>query len=235
MPRSPPSDEYLLGHSKSEEDRLKRQPEELAADSSGLLDQIGIQPGYRVADIGCGPHGILDLLSDRVGPTGTVVGVERSESSIELARQFIAARGLRNVELLQADAKATPLPRASFDVVHARLVLVNVPEPRRVVDEMVALVRPGGMVASHEADRGLSLCDPPSTAWDRLVGVFEACSRNSGMERTVERFTSTSQERTLARPPFRIVRYRYLRRAQNALGAGAPSIGQFVKLPQSAQ
>jgi SAM-dependent methyltransferase len=181
------SDEYLLGHSKSEEERLQRQSEELAADSFRFLDQIAIQPGYRVADIGCGPRGILDLLAERVGSDGKVVGVERSESSIGFARQFVAARGLRNVELLHADATATGLPRGSFDVVHARLVLVNVPEPRRVVDEMVALMRPGGIVASHEVDWGASICEPPSSAWDRLVGAFEACSRNSGMDSRIGR------------------------------------------------
>src|ERR1700687_1840679 len=141
--------EYLLGHSANDEERLRRLPRELAADSSRFLGQLGIQPGDRAVDIGCGPQGILDLLSERVGPNGKVVGVERNEATVQLAREFIARRQLRNVEVLQADAKATGLPRVLFDVVHARLVLVNVPEPERVVEEMVALARPGGIVASH--------------------------------------------------------------------------------------
>jgi SAM-dependent methyltransferase len=106
-----------------------------------------------------------------------------------LARQFIAEHDLRNVEVLQGDAKATGLPKASFDVVHARLVLVNVPDPQRVVQEMVDLARPGGVVASHEADWGAFLCDPPSPAWDRLSEVFEAYSRNNGIDLFVGRKT----------------------------------------------
>jgi SAM-dependent methyltransferase len=115
------------------------------------------------------------------------VGVERSDSSIELARQFIAAHHLRNVELLHADATATGLPRASFDFVHARLVLVNLPEPRRVLDEMFALVRPGGILASHEVDWGASICEPPSAAWDRLLAAFEACASNRGVDLRIGR------------------------------------------------
>jgi ubiquinone/menaquinone biosynthesis C-methylase UbiE len=187
--RKPQPDEYLLGHSANEEERLRRQPHELAPDSRRLLDQLDIRPGDQAIDVGCGPQGILDLLSERVGPKGTVVGLERSESTVRLARKFVAERQLRNVEVLEADAKSTGLPRDSFDVVHARLVLVNVPEPQRVVEEMIALARPGGVIASHEADWGAFLCNPPSRAWDRLLEVFLAYSRNNGIDLFVGRKT----------------------------------------------
>lgn len=124
-----------------------------------------------------------------VGKNGTVVGIEQNKSTLDLARQFIAERELWNVELLHGDAKATGLPRASCDVVHARLVLVNLPEPHQVVKEMVALARPRGIVASHEADWGASICDPPSRAWDRLVAVFKEYSRSVGIDLFVGRKT----------------------------------------------
>ena len=185
----PQPDEYLLGHNANEEERLKRQPQELAPDSRRLLDQLNIRPGDRAIDIGCGPQGILDLLSERVGTNGKVVGLERSESTVQLARQFIAKHNLRNVEVLHGDAKVTGLLRASFDLVHARLVLVNVPDPQRVVEEMIALARPGGVVASHEADWGASLCYPSSPAWDRVLEAFEAYSGNHGIDLFVGRKT----------------------------------------------
>jgi ubiquinone/menaquinone biosynthesis C-methylase UbiE len=185
----PQPDEYLLGHNANEEERLKRQPQELAPDSRRLLDQLNIRPGDRAIDIGCGPQGILDLLSERVGTNGKVVGLERSDSTVELARQFIAKHNLRNVEVLHGDARVTGLPRASFDLVHARLVLVNVPEPQRVVEEMIALARPGGVVASHEADWGTFLCYPPSAAWDRVLEALETYSRSHGIDLFVGRKT----------------------------------------------
>jgi SAM-dependent methyltransferase len=117
------------------------------------------------------------------------VGLERNEPTVHLARQFIAEHGLRNVEVLQGDAQATGLPRASFDLVHARLVLVNVPEPQRVIKEMIDLARPGGIVASHEADWGTFLCDPPSPAWDWLQEIFLAYARKIGIDLYVGRKT----------------------------------------------
>ena len=143
------SDVYLLGRSHVEEERLRKQVQELAGETHWLLDQLHIRKGARAIDLGCGPRGALDLLSARVGHLGIVVGLEKSENFIRLAWKFVADRQLTNVEIVQGDAKATNLPRESFDVVFARLVLVNVPEPEGVVKEMAALARPGVVVASR--------------------------------------------------------------------------------------
>jgi tRNA A58 N-methylase Trm61 len=144
------SDHYLLGRGEGEEARLKRQIADLAPDSDAQLDKIGIKPGERVVDLGCGPGGVLHLLGKRVGPTGSVLGIERSGHFAGLARRFVADHALPQVEIREGDAYDTGLPRASFDGAHMRLVLVNVPEPERIVREMVSLVRPGGWVASFE-------------------------------------------------------------------------------------
>jgi len=161
-------DQYFLGYREAEQARLQRQAEELAHEARAFFDRIGLAAGARVVEIGCGPQGCLDLLSERVGPTGRVVGVERSEDAVGLAARLIAERGLGNVEVLRGDARATGLPRGAFDVVTARLVLVNVPQPEEIVAEAVALVRPGGVVAFHEADWGHMSAirrSPPGRAW----------------------------------------------------------------------
>ncbi len=182
-------DAYLLGRSRVEEERLRKQVQELAGEAHWLLDQLDIRPGARAIDLGCGPQGVLDLLSARVGPSGTVLGLEASEHFVASARKYVADRRLANVEVVQGDAKATNLPRESFDVVFCRLVFVNVPEPERVAEEMVALVRPGGVVASHEADYLPHFCDPPSPAWDRLFEILQAYSRARGIDLFVGRKT----------------------------------------------
>src|SRR5262245_4293431 len=136
-------DQYLLGHRQAEQERLQQQAQQLAQESSWLFDQIGVALGSRVVEIGCGPHGCLDLLSARVGASGTVVGVERNTEAVALARKMVSERALANVEVLEGDARATGLPRASFDLATMRFVLVNVPQPEEIVAEAAALVRPG--------------------------------------------------------------------------------------------
>jgi SAM-dependent methyltransferase len=182
-------DHYLMGHSVAENERLRQQGEQLAADSSWLLDQIGIQPGWRAIDVGCGPRGILDLLAERVGPQGRVVGLERDPATVALGQEFVAERGLASVEIIPGDARATGLPRASFDLVHMRLVLVNVPEPDNIVTELVALARPGGIVAVHEVDwiAIAHVCEPPLPAWTRLMSAFAANASARGIDLSIGR------------------------------------------------
>jgi SAM-dependent methyltransferase len=181
------SEGYLLGYRGAEQQRLQRQAAELANEAAWLFDQVGPLDGGRVVEIGCGPHGCLDELSERVGATGTVVGVERSAEAVELAGKLVAERGLRNVEVLHGDGRATGLPGATFDLATARLVLVNVPEPERVVAEAVRLVRPGGTVAFHEADWVARVCDPPLAAWTRLIDLLTLYAEMNGMDLFVGR------------------------------------------------
>src|SRR5579862_4565410 len=89
-----------------------------------------------------------------------------------MARQYAAELGLANVEVVAGDARHTGLPSGSFDLVHARTLLINIPDPAEVVTEMVRLARPGGWVASQEPDTEHALCYPPLPAWDRLREIF---------------------------------------------------------------
>ncbi len=180
-------DRYVLGYRRAEQERLQRQAQELAHESSWLFDQLGDLHGARCVEIGCGPHGCLELLSKRVGPSGSVVGVERSQDAVDLARKMIVERGLNNVEVLCGDARSTELPPASFDLATARLVLVNVPEPEQIVAEAVALAKPGGYVAFHEADWVAHICDPPSDAWSAFVELFVRYSEQNGIDPFVGR------------------------------------------------
>jgi ubiquinone/menaquinone biosynthesis C-methylase UbiE len=175
-----PAAVYALGDTAGESARLERQADELRPEAVELLGRIGLRPGESAIDLGCGPVGVLDVLSSGVGPGGRVVGLDANPAHVEMARSFVRRRGLANVEVVQADARHTGLAADSFDVVHARTLLVTVPDPAEVLAEMVRLARPGGWVASQEPDVGYALCYPQLPAWDRLRSLFLAAFGRSG-------------------------------------------------------
>jgi SAM-dependent methyltransferase len=160
--------DYSLGVDDAERARLLAQCAMHRTEAELLLDRVGLRPGDRALDLGCGPLGVLDLLAERVGPTGRVVGIDREKRYLEIARQELDARGLDGVELVAADATATDLAPASFDLVHERLVLNNVPQPDAVVAEMVRLTRPGGRVALQDVDWLTWTCLPEHADWNLL-------------------------------------------------------------------
>ena len=138
--------------------------------------------GWRVVEIGCGPG----FLAERVGTGGRVTGIERNAEQVDSARRLLAANGLANVEVRCGDGRrATGLPAGSFDLTTARLVLVNVPEPQQIVDEMARLTRPGGVVACTKPS-------PPPSAWIRPTRRKTGWSRYSRRRRRGRASTATS-------------------------------------------
>ena len=181
-PGQDPNAVYALGSSAGESARLQRQADELATDSGDLLDRVGLRPGQAVIDLGCGPRGILDLLAERVAPAGRVVGLDADPAHTAMAAEFAAGRGLSSVEIITADASNTGLAAGSFDLVHARTLLINLPDPADVATEMMRLARPGGWVASMEPDTEYVRCYPPHPAFDRLCEIFTVVFRRNGAD-----------------------------------------------------
>ena len=102
-----PNAVYALGQNPEESARLQRQADELAPESTMVLDRANLGPGQNAVDLGCGPRGVLDLLAARVGADGRVVGVDADPAHVAMATEFVAGRGLANVEVLAADATGT--------------------------------------------------------------------------------------------------------------------------------
>ena len=146
--------------------------------------------GRAAIDLGCGPRGILDLLADRTSPGGRVVGLDANPAHTAMAAKFVSDRGLGGVQIVTADARRTGLGRRSFDLVHARTLLVNVPEPVVVVTEMVRLAKPGGQVAVTEPDTEHALCYPPHLAFDRMCEIFHAAFSRNGADPAIGRRVS---------------------------------------------
>lgn len=212
------AEQYLMGAATSELDRMLYQGEMFRPEAERLLDRCGPGPGARAADVGCGPLGILDLLSERVGPGGEVVGLDVQPEMLRLARSLVAERRLDNVRLVEGDAADTAEDKGGFDFVHTRLVLMNVPHSGAVLSAMVALARPGGTIAVQDVDWVTRVCDPrtprgrrsstsspscgASTAWTSTsAAACRACSARPGSSTSAWTPASASSNRATPTTP----------------------------------
>jgi SAM-dependent methyltransferase len=173
---------YSLGHNPGESERLQRQADELFAQSAALVDRTALGPGGSCIDIGCGPRGILDLLAQRVGSQGRVVGVDADPNHVAMANQMAADRNLDWISVVQDDARHINLPSSSFDVVHGRTILITVPNPLELAVEMARLAKPGGWVIGLEPDVEPSICHPGHPAYERLGAMFPAVFSRNGAD-----------------------------------------------------
>jgi ubiquinone/menaquinone biosynthesis C-methylase UbiE len=141
-----------------------------------MLERIGVATGWRCLDLGCGPRGITDLLSRRVGASGRVVGLDADPAFVEYGRKHAPA----NVEFVQGDAYRSGLPEASFDLVHVRFVASTAGEGLKLLREAIRLARRGGWVAFEESDNSSLKCFPPHPAFTRLADVMAALLERVG-------------------------------------------------------
>ena len=174
------SENYLLAGGAAELERLQLQARVWEPEAEVMLDQIGLQAGWQCLDLGCGAMGILGPLSRRVGPTGRVMGVDLDARQLAAARAFVQEAGLHNVENIEQNAYHTGFPRESFDLVHVRFVFAPVGRDEDLLGEMVALTKPGGIVAIQEPDATCWNCFPQHEAWDRLKGAILAAFKQGG-------------------------------------------------------
>jgi SAM-dependent methyltransferase len=105
---------------------------------------------WRRAGIGAGPGYAAADLAEIVGPSGSVVAVERSARFVEAGRKMLADHGFGNVAWHEIDLMADPLPGAGYDAAWCRWVACFVAEPAVLVDKIAAAVRPGGVAIFHE-------------------------------------------------------------------------------------
>ncbi len=172
---------YLLQDSAAELERLRLQARAWEPESDRFLDAIGVRPGWRCIDLGCGAMGVLGGLARRAGPTGEVVGVELDEVQLRGARAYVEVEGLPAVRLLRADAYDTGLPAHAFDLVHVRFLFAPVGRDEALLREMLRLVRPGGTVAIQEPDSSCWATWPRADAWETLKRfILEAFGRGGG-------------------------------------------------------
>src|SRR5277367_3962556 len=165
---------YILGHSNAELRRLMLQAAILKPITQRLLREIGMQPGMRVLDIGCGSGDVSLLLAEMVGPTGSVVGIDRSPAALALARDRARVTGHPNITFHEAALVNSGGP-APFDAAIGRYVLVHQADPAVMIRAAASHIRKGGVVAFHEISMFGPLEMRPSVPlWQQSLDLIRA-------------------------------------------------------------
>ncbi len=118
--------------------------EQLAPAQRRLLEMAGPRAGERVLDVACGTGLVTFPAAAAVGPSGSVLAVDLSDSMVDHVNAEAARRGLSQVAARRMDAEALQLPDRSFNATVCALGLMYVPDPGGALKEMVRVLAPEG-------------------------------------------------------------------------------------------
>lgn len=112
-----------------------------------LGERAGVGPGHKVLDIGCGTGALALHLAERVGPGGTVLGVDLSAPMLARAERRRAERGLAHLRFQQLDAQVHPFEPKAHDVLVSRFGVMFFSDPVAAFHNLRGALRPAGRLA----------------------------------------------------------------------------------------
>lgn len=140
------------------------------------LESFGVTDGWRCAEVGAGAGSIARWLSTRVGYGGKVV-------AIDIDTQYIKDLRAPNVEVRQQDITTTPLEKGTYDLVHAKILLMHLAEREQVLKQFAEALKPGGYLLVEEADiRSIQTCSPPEPLLTRAASALSTFFYFSGAD-----------------------------------------------------
>jgi len=134
-----------------------------------LMD-AGIQPGWDCLEVGGGGGTIARWMAGQVAPAGSVL-------CTDIDPRHLGGAALPNLRIERHDIARDALPDARFDLIHARLVLIHIPEREAVLARLVAALKPAGWLLIEDFDV-LSMLP------DRDVNPFEVTLATADAMRT---------------------------------------------------
>ena len=170
---------YVIRGGVEGRERLRLLSDVMGPSTRALLAEVGIRTGWTCLDVGCGGGDVTFELARAVGPAGRVVGVDRDETKLELARREAAQRGVTNVVFEGRDVTEWK-PDEQFDVVYARFLLTHLAHPADMAAAMRGHLRPGGVVIVEDIDFRGHFAEPDCPALTRYVDFYTSAVRARG-------------------------------------------------------
>jgi SAM-dependent methyltransferase len=153
---------------------------EAFAGSELLVERLGLAPGMRVLDAGCGPGRLTISVARAVEPTGEVLALDIQRAMLELLEHRLEAESITNVRILESGLGEGALERDAFDRVLLAFVLGEVRDRKAAGRELYAALKPGGILSATEGFGDPDYRRPISVRREVEPAGFELVDRFGG-------------------------------------------------------
>ncbi len=145
----------------------------LDATTTESLGEVGVGPGWNCLDVGAGGGSVARWLAERVAPDGSVVATDIATDNLPESP---------GVRVMRHDINNGVPPAGPFDLIHARLVLLHLPNREEIFARLVDSLAPGGWIVLAEYGTRLSyaLAAPTSADMELFDRVQQIGHREVG-------------------------------------------------------
>jgi SAM-dependent methyltransferase len=116
--------------------------------SSWMIDQLALQPGQTVLELGAGAGDTGFLAAELIRPGGKLISSDAADAMVEVARARSRELGIDNVEFKRLDLEWIDLETATVDAALCRWSLMLIVDPAAALREIRRVVTPGGRIAA---------------------------------------------------------------------------------------
>jgi ubiquinone/menaquinone biosynthesis C-methylase UbiE len=190
--------DYVLGYTDEEFRRLERQGLFFRDLTENVLRRAGLADGMRVLDLGCGVDDVALLAAELVGPSGAVLGIDRSPESVETANRRAVVAEKSWVRFATADLDGFETGERS-DALIGRLVLLYLRDPSATLRRLSAYLSRRGIVAFHEMCMPMTRSVPSAPLHDQCLKWIMMTFDRAGVE--VDMGAKLMQTLVAAGPP----------------------------------
>ncbi|NIT42406.1 MAG: methyltransferase domain-containing protein, partial [Gammaproteobacteria bacterium] len=118
--------------------------------ASVIIDLLGLQPGMKVLDAGCGPGRLAIPAAKAIGSQGELTALDIQAGMLARVQEKARTAGLSNIRLMQVELGKGKLEMAYYDRAMLVTVLGEIPEQEAALQEIYQALKPGGILSVTE-------------------------------------------------------------------------------------
>lgn len=168
-------------------DRLRQQAATAAPLERKVLVDSGLSQGMRALDMACGPGLVSIEMARLVGESGSVLGIDISDSLLAVAERYAHTENVKNVSFQHGNVYELGLEDNSFDFIYARMFVQHLERPEKAFSELFRILKPGGTLCIMDIDDAWLSIHPEPAVFSRYIERAVAGQRQNGGDRHVGR------------------------------------------------
>lgn len=173
--------EYILKTGDAGAERLDLLNRVFSPYSQSYLLDVGLKPGMRVVELGCGTGVMTTWIAKHVGDSGHVTAIDGSKEQLDYARKMASEAGIKNITYIHSTVEEISPENNAYDLAYSRYLLMHLPDPVFALKRMHSLLKPQGILACEEPTASSLLTYPKNNVIEKLNEYFIKLGKKRGI------------------------------------------------------